>query len=238
MPIAIKNNPVPINYQIVVEWDVTTWSRALRYWEIVIEQQQLSLQLGLELGSRHGGLSYFFAKKYGAQVFCSDYHFPSEKAHQLHEDNNLESLISYHDVDATEIPFEDNSFDFVVFKSMLGAVGAKERYHRIELTIQEIYRVLRPGGVLFFAENMDASPLHRFARRQFIPWGTSWYYVSYSEMHQLLGQFCDKKIHTTGFFGVFIAKPKWMQTIVSKLDEVLFFIPNSWKYVGYGYAVK
>lgn len=160
----------------VTEWDVHTWQRALSFWERYIESHAPVMSSGLELGSRHGGLSYFFAKQYGSRMYCSDYGFPSEKAKQLHQREGVASLISYHEADAAQIPFEAGTFDFVTFKSVLGAVGAHGRFDRIEQAIKEIHRVLKPGGVLFFAENLRGSWLHRQSRAWFVPWGKAWYY--------------------------------------------------------------
>lgn len=228
----------PVDYQTVVEWDVPTWKRAVVHWEHFIAAQQPDLSYGLELGSRHGGLSYFFAKKYDSKVCCSDYGFPSEKAKQLHELAGLSELITYHDVNATQIPFADEAFDFVVFKSMLGAVGARGQFERIEQTLDEIYRVLKPGGVLFFAENLRGSWLHQQSRALFIPWGKAWHYLSLSEMTDLLEPFSKKEIHCTGFSAAFVPKPIWLKNTAAAIDAQLNFLPDSWKYVAYGHAIK
>lgn len=228
----------PIDYQIVVEWDIPTWKRAVVHWENFMAAQQPNLSLGLELGSRHGGLSYFFAKKYGANLYCSDYEFPSEKAKQLHKTEDIAHQITYHDVDATKIPFKDETFDFVVFKSMLGAIGAREQFFKIKKAMEEIHRVLKPGGVLFFAENLRGSWLHKQSRAMFIPWGKSWYYLSLLEINDLLEIFSDKEIRFTGFSAAFVPKPLWLKNTAAAIDERLYFLPNSWKYVTYGHAIK
>ncbi len=227
-----------IDYQIVVEWDVSTWKRAIIYWENFIEAYQPNLSHGLELGSRHGGLSYFFAKKYGANLYCSDYEFPSEKARHLHEKEGIAHQISYHNVDATKIPFKDEIFDFVVFKSMLGAVGAREQFFKIKKAAEEIHRVLKPGGILFFAENLRGSWLHKQSRAMFIPWGKSWYYLSLAEMKDLFTSFSSKEIHSTGFTAAFVPKPILLKEMAAAIDAQFQFLPDSWKYVAYGHAIK
>lgn len=222
----------------IIEWDIPTWQKALKYWSDEISRHQFAVKKGLELGSRNGGLSLFFAQQHGAKMYCSDFGFPTEKAKNLHKIKGISELISYHDINATKIPFEDNYFDFIVFKSMLGAVGAKNRFDLIQQAINEIHRVLKPGGVVFFAENFKGSPLHQWARLRFIPWGKSWNYLSLEEMKILLNMFEKKEIHSTGFLTAFIPNSRILKQVFARIDQLLFFIPRSWRYVGYGYAVK
>lgn len=60
-------------------------------------------------------------------------------------------------MDAHQLDFEDNSFD-VVF-------GAAILHHLdLEQSLREIQRVLKPGGVMFFAEPMDMNPVGRVVR--------------------------------------------------------------------------
>lgn len=235
---ALGHNNKISKYQYFIEWDIPTWKRAIDFWSLEIAQNQFIIKEGLELGSRNGGLTLFFAKYYGTKVRCSDYGSPTEKAARLHSSEGISDLVTYHDIDATSIPFPDNHFDFVVFKSMLGAVGARDHFENIEQAIREIYRILKPGGVLFFAENLKASPLHQWARKRFIPWGKSWNYLSIEEMETLLNMFEKKEIHSTGFLTAFIPNSRILKQVFAWIDQLLFFIPRSWRYVGYGYAVK
>jgi SAM-dependent methyltransferase len=52
--------------------------------------------------------------------------------------------------DASIIPFASNSFDFVV---MVGVVYEIEDASRHSLVFEEIFRILKPGGALFFVNN-------------------------------------------------------------------------------------
>lgn len=222
----------------IIEWDIPTWKRALKFWSNEINRHQCVVEKGLELGSRNGGLSLFFAQQFNSKMCCSDYGFPTEKARILHQSKGVSQLITYHDVNATHIPFQDNYFDFVVFKSMLGAVGAKNQFDLIQQATDEIYRVLKPGGVVFFAENLKASPIHQWARKRFIPWGKSWYYLSLSEMENLLKNFSKRELHSTGFSTAFVPNSTLLKQFFAFIDNLLFFVPKTWRYVVYGYAVK
>ncbi len=221
-----------------VAWDVATWSRPLRYWEKYIgEKKDFSGKCGLEVGANMGGLSLFFARQFGCQMLCTDYIFP-EKAKDFHQRFNLSIPIDYMQVDVQQIPFSDASFDFVVFKSMLGVVGSHGRNEQIEMAIKEMRRVLKPGGILFFAENLKGSALHSSARSRFITWGNNWHYLSLPEINQLLRGFSSNEVYTTGFLAAFVPRPKWLKSFFAWCDQCLFFIPAKWQYVAYGHAVK
>ena len=60
---------------------------------------------------------------------------------------------------AQDLPFADNSFDFVVAKAVL--------HHTIKYpgTERELYRILKPGGKAIFFEGAASNPLISLARR-------------------------------------------------------------------------
>jgi SAM-dependent methyltransferase len=221
-----------------VEWDVPTWSRAVLFWQKSIGEHGFSVKNGLEIGGRHGGLSWYFATQFGSTMCCTDTTPPSAQALSLHRDSGLQASISYAIADATCLPFEDQSFDFVVFKSVLGVIGAHGNIAGIPLALSEMHRVLRPGGVLFFAENLRGSQAHQMARKIFVPWGNHWHYVTVHELAGVFAPFARTKMLTTGFLSAFAPKPVWLKELLSRIDENLPFIPPSWQYVGYGFAVK
>lgn len=231
-------NSLMLDFDIIIEWDVPTWKRALLFWMNKIDKEDLNVKNGLEIGAWNGGLTCFFAREYGARMKCTDKRGPSEKALKLHENMGVASLIEYTKVDVVKMPFEDNSFDFVVFKSVLGVVGTDDNFDLQKKAINEIYRVLKPGGTLFFAENCKGSIFHQLARKYFVQWGKSWRYVAPFELEELLEKFEKKEIHSTGFFAIFYSKPGRIKNALARLDEKLGFLPQKWKYVLYGYAVK
>ena len=222
----------------VVEWDVDTWSRAVRYWGEVVCGSESAPKSGLELGARNGGVSCFFADEFGCKMACTDVE-NSRAAEQLHARYGVSDLITYHEVDACTIPWDDNTFDLVVFKSILGVVGARGQRDRQATAMKEIHRVLRPGGQLLFAENLRASKLHQLARRWFVPWGKSWTYLTLDELRELLSIFKSSELHSTGFSSAFVPRPEALRGVCAALDNsVLRWLPQTWNYVGYGHAVK
>lgn len=226
------------DYKTALEWDVATWSNALKYWELKIAQHHIAVRFGLEIGARNGGLSWFFAKKYGSHMICSDLEGPTHAAINLHRSAGINQQIDYTSCNATALPFPDFHFDFVVFKSVLGAVGRNNRPDLQQKAMHEMYRVLKPGGVLFFAENLCGTSLHRLARKLFVPWGNRWRYVSLKEMDRYLDCFSRADVYSAGFLAAFVPGPLWLKNLVSNLDFLRYLVPDTWRYVGYGYAVK
>jgi ubiquinone/menaquinone biosynthesis C-methylase UbiE len=222
-----------------LEWDTATWSRALQFWEENKgDNSAWAGKYGLELGAHRGGLSLYFAQEWGCRMLCSDLIYP-DKAEAWHAAFAApDGAIEYAAVDALQIPFPDATFDMVVFKSMLGIIGRNRQPEKMEYALREMYRVLKPGGYLFFAENLHGSLLHRLARRYFVRWGDKWYYPQYEELEQMLRMFPQKQLKTTGFFAAFIPGNRPLKNLAAILDSLLFFVPKSWQYVGYGMARK
>jgi ubiquinone/menaquinone biosynthesis C-methylase UbiE len=229
-----------MNNKKYIEWDVKTWEKSLLFWEDICRKREQNMSYGLDIGSRHGGLSLFFAQKFGSKLVCSDYGYPSEEAKILHKDYSVSNQIEYADVDCTNIPYLDNTFDFVVFKSVLGAVGRAYNDEGVEKSLSEMYRVLKPGGILLFAENLEGMILHKMARRIFVEWGQTWKYMSVPKMKNVLSGFKTHRLKSTGFLSVFVPNRfETIKNITATIDGLIFNqLPITWKYVSYGYAIK
>lgn len=219
----------------VIQWDVKSWSKALDYWEKNIDWN--SVETALELGGREGGLSLWLGSK-GIHTICSDLKNVKETAEPLHIKHKVTSFISYEDIDATNIPYE-NHFDVIVFKSIIGGIGSNDNYEIQQKVFKEIYKALKPGGKLLFAENLIASSFHQKLRKKFVNWGSSWRYLSVLEMNELMQDFTSVDLKTTGFLGTFGRNEK-QRNILSTIDNVVFnkACPKKWKYIAYGIATK
>lgn len=220
----------------IVEWDVKGWKKAIDQWDEVVPQSDGTLS-ALEIGARRGGLSLYLARK-GYQVVCSDVENPESLAKLLHVEFGVEGLITYAAADASQLPFGDNSFDVIAFKSILGSVGQHGRVDLQERTIHECWRVLKPGGMLLFAENLSATRLHMFLRRHFVGWGSRWQYVNISQLEGFLTDFESYYYETFGFIATF-GRNEFQRNILFYFDSLLNrFLPDGWKYIVYGYARK
>lgn len=228
----MPNNLSKKEIQDIVQWDVKNWKNALSFWEAHFDIQP-GMRV-LALGERQGGLSLYFAKK-GCAVVCTDYKEPLDEARLLHEKYQISNQISYRDVDMRSIDFEDGAFDIVVFKSVIGALGSVEEQSK---AISEIKRVLKPGGVFLFAENAQASRLHRYMRRKFVNWKSQWRYVSDSEFESWKSQFSkttSKKIGLISLFG----RSEKQRSFLAFFDRFLSPIsPKSWRYIYMGVFIR
>ena len=220
----------------VLQWDIGNWATPLNYWEKMLINSNASLNC-LELGAREGGLSLWLASK-GHSVVCSDLSNTEAVAFPLHNKYNMLSKITYRDIDAKSIPYE-NHFDVVVIKSILGGIGRNNNLSIQKQVMDQVYKSLKPGGLFLFAENNKASLLHRYFRKKFTTWGSDWRYLSVEDFQNLLSSYKYVEIKTTGFAGVF-GRYENHKILLSKSDKYFFnyVLPSSWKYIVFGYAVK
>lgn len=219
----------------IVGWDVATWSKAVYLWDEVIPEDAGNSP-ALELGAGRGGLSLYLAL-HGYRVICSDVDSPESVARQTHERYAVTNRVFYQSADATSIPYADASFDVVAFKSVLGGVGKISR-SAISTAISEIHRVLKPGGLLLFAENLSGSNLHMALRRRFVKWGHSWYYPSLGELQGLLAPFSDCLLETTGFCAN-LGRSEWQRSCLHQCDRLIVpLLSEKQRYLAFGWARK
>ncbi len=102
-----------------------------------------------------------------------------------------------------------------------------------------MHKSLKSGGELWFAENLVASPIHRFMRAKFVPWGKKWRYITVTEMLNFLDIFSETKYITVGFLGAF-GFNEFQRTILGNIDQIIVdkLVPKTWKYIMIGIAKK
>lgn len=203
-----------INRELYFEWDTISWSRALKIWN-----KHLKKNIGgyaLEIGGRNGGLSLMLAREYKMNVICSDLNNSNTSA-LLHQSFQTFHKIKYDNVNCMEINYLDNSFDVVIFKSVIGALSTFENQN---LAIQEILRVLKPEGILLFAENLQCSSLHMYLRSVYNHYNSYWRYPKIEDIDYFLRNFNQVETNTTGFFAT-LSKSKTIKTYLSYFDILI-----------------
>lgn len=218
----------------IIGWDIVNWSKAIHFWEKQVELEGKQLNC-LEVGGRTGGLSLWLASK-GHQVICSDLENSEKIAKPMH-DQYGELPIRYQAINALDISYE-NEFDIIVFKSILGGVSRGGNQQNKKKALKQIHKALKPGGKLLFAENLSASKLHQFLRKQFIKWGADWNYLHIDEMEWLFSDFSKINYKTVGFFGAF-GRSEDQRNLLGKIDSFIDpVLGNKVKYILIGVAEK
>jgi len=221
----------------VLGWDVRSWAPAFRFWDGIVDTAPPVLRC-LEIGAGPGGPSLWLALK-GHDVICSNRENTEAMASALHEQYGLAGRIAYEDIDATNIPYE-NEFDVIVFKSVLGGVGAFGGPELVQVAVDQMFAALKPGGRLIYAENLRATPIHRAARAlAYRLRRSAWRFVSIRELTNFLSRFRDHQLHTTGVLAVFGLTEGQRNALAAADDRILNRVaPRGWKYVAYGVATK
>ena len=225
----------PLLVKEAIQWDVRNWSKALYYWEEHVNWDRV--QNCLELGGREGGLSLWLALK-GKQVVCSDVGDVHQSASTLHARYQVSERVRYESIDAMDIPYEDH-FDLIVFKSILGVIGRNDHIAHQYRAMEQVYKALKPGGQLIFAENLSGSLFHRILRNRFVKWGKIWRYVTINEMKSFLCPFRQYAVESTGFAGL-LGRTESQRNLLARIDQAVLnhCFPASWKYISYGLAIK
>ncbi len=138
----------------------------VRLRKIVIQRAQLPENGSLlDLGAGTGDLAQEAVKQYpGRQIFAADFSLGMMQAGQKRSGPRL----AFTAADALSIPYGDNSFDALVSGFLLRNVVD------LSLTLQEQWRVLKPGGILVALDTTRPkksilSPFIKFHTHQVIP---------------------------------------------------------------------
>ena len=230
---------LPVND--IIEWDVPNWSHALRFWEPFLPEVLGALKI-LTIGERNGGLSLWLALQ-GYPVIYSDVHPPKSEALELHRKYGVENLVNHEQVDVFRMPYEDNSLDGVVCKSVIGGLKLvyKDRRTRTlenqKKAVEEIRRVLKPGGVFLGAENMRGSPFHRrYRKKRGLDKG--WRHLSLDELEYLFSEFSSLQTKQFGFLPASTSSSIWNRMAGTLNVPLSKFLPDSWQYISFIAGVK
>jgi hypothetical protein len=220
-----------LSNEIIMEWDVVNWSRALPFW-----QKKTKLNLAdskcLEIGSRNGGLCLWLSN-ICKSVTYSDLTTPTQKCIDLHAEYKPTN-IQYKIVDATK-PIALDPQDIIVTKSIMGALDIPLR----KAMIENICNGLKSGGEYWFVENLNGAWLHQFLRNKFVPWGSRWTYLKVEEIPQAFSMFKEVEFITFGFLGT-LGRNNFQRNVLGFIDKLFFdkLVPKRMHYIVAGVARK
>lgn len=105
----------------------------------------------IDLGAAYGGAARWLAKQFGCHVTCLNLsEAQNARNRTITAEQNLADKITVLDGSFEEIPIEDNSFDFAWCQDSL------LHSSRREVVLQEVDRVLKPGGEFIFTDPMQS----------------------------------------------------------------------------------
>jgi Cyclopropane fatty acid synthase and related methyltransferases len=108
-------------------------------------------QTFLDLGSGYGGTDRYMHQTLGLKVTGLNLsEVENERNRQFNRDLGLENEIDVYDGNFEELPFEHDSFDIVFSQDSFLHSGNREKI------IEEVARVLKPGGLFIFTDPMMA----------------------------------------------------------------------------------
>jgi ubiquinone/menaquinone biosynthesis C-methylase UbiE len=216
-----------------LQWDEMAWGECLYLFQDMVKKYEITK--GLEIAANKGGMSLFFANELGVVMECTDLSNPENSSREAMKNLKDPGKVSFRALNALEMDLPDNSVDMLIFKSFLGGMITFEKQQK---AMKEVYRVLKPGGILLFAENLTGSWLHKMARNSFVKWGAKWRYVNLKELESFTSKFSVTRIRTFGFFSIF-AKVDFLRPLFYNLDKAFkYLFPRRSRYIAYGFAIK
>jgi 2-polyprenyl-3-methyl-5-hydroxy-6-metoxy-1,4-benzoquinol methylase len=233
----INNNLIKEIEREAVYWDTVNWSKAISFWEDHLNNRTENIE-ALEIGcGQNGGLSLWLAAK-GYHVICSGYDSDLKTAKGIHIKYNLNDRIDYKTIDAKSIP-DNEKYDLICFKSVLGGIIRDGSFEIAQHVINQIYKTLKPKGILLFAENLAASKFHSLLRTKYGALKNNWYYFNIEKIIKMLYQFSSIKYKTFGFTGCF-GRNEFQRRVLGRIDTVLFdkILPENLHYIISVVAVK
>ena len=136
----------------------------------------------LELGTGTGGTATLLAKR-GASVIGIDLlPFRLAEAQARAAEHNVAEAVNFALMDAMHLAFPDNTFDFIISKSVLVFTDHRQ-------TAKECYRVLKPGGKAIFMENMRHHPGVWLYRKMFLKYSGKLRYFSVRDIETVGTEF-------------------------------------------------
>lgn len=178
----------------------------------------------LELGTGTGGTATLLAKKGASVVGIDLLPFRLDEAKDRVKNHNVSDSVAFTLMDATQLAFQNNAFDFVISKSVLVFTEHTQ-------TAKECYRVLKPGGKAIFIENMRHHPLVWLYRKLFLKYSRNLHYFSLSDI-KAIGETYEntehREFHFLSLGALFWQKVvpipflyQWTLNFLKRVDRIL-----------------
>ena len=225
--LAASEAPRPENRADTVESDLLLW------WEdfyvpvfeyILPKMGTLEGKKVLELGTGTGGTATLLAKR-GASVIGIDLlSFRLAEAKARASEHDVAESVNFALMDAMHLAFPDNTFDFIISKSVLVFTEHAQ-------TAKECYRVLKPGGKAIFIENMRYHPMVWLYRKMFLKYSAKLRYFSIRDVETVGAEFEGlehREFHLSAVGALFWRKCiriptfyKWTLCLLKAIDTSL-----------------
>ncbi len=178
----------------------------------------------LELGTGTGGTATLLAKRGASVVGIDLLPFRLAEARARAAEHNVVEAVNFALMDAMHLAFPDNTFDFIISKSVLVFTDHKH-------VAKECYRVLKPGGKAIFMENMRHHPMVWLYRKMFLKYSGKLRYFSVRDIETVgaeFGKLEHREFHLSAVSALFwqkcISIPlfyRWNLRILKAIDIIL-----------------
>lgn len=220
----------------ILSWDVHNWSEILPFWNERLRTLDRKATNVLALGEREGGLSVWLASQ-GFRVICSDIEGIRPEVVARHRQFNFAHQLTYGDVNVFDMPYDDCHFHLVVCKSVIGGLKlrrndpATRTLDNQRKAVDEIRRVLKPGGLFLGAENLRGHCALRIARQWHKKGRVGWRHLTCEEIRYLFGSFARVETKCFGLVpGMF--RRDLMNRCVHRFNRLVdAFAPDDAKYI-------
>ena len=105
----------------------------------------------VDLGAGYGGTARLMARRHGCRIACINLsEVQNERNRQFNAGAGLGGLIDVYDASFEDVPLDDGGFDLVWSQDSILHAGDRAR------VLDEVDRLLRPGGSFVFTDPMQA----------------------------------------------------------------------------------
>ena len=177
----------------------------------------------LELGTGTGGTATLLAKRGASVVGIDLLPFRLAEARARAAEHSVAEAVNFALMDATHLAFPDNTFDFIISKSVLVFTDHKQ-------IATECYRVLKPGGKAIFMENMRYHPMVWLYRKMFLKYSGKLRYFSMRDVETVGAEFEKlehREFHLSAVSALFWQKCISIPLLYRSSLRILKVIDNS-----------